>query len=594
MEARHRGNADEVREAIAAMASSPHWPVLRSMESRGAYPAVLEQFASEMAAGKSHGYPLGAAANSGLGCASPRRLAASRRSRTRVRATARPLKSVAMSEHSVVIAGGGPAGMMLAAELALAKIDVAVLERRPDHVLVGSRAGGFHSRTIEVLDQRGVADRFLAEGQVAQASMIGTTVLDMSDFPTRHPYSLGIWQNQIERIMAAWIAELPVRLYYGSEVTGFAQDDTGVDVECSGGPSLRAQYLVGCDGGRSVIRKAAGIEFPGWDPSKSNLIAEVEVTEEPELGMRRDAVGVHAIGRLEYEIHDGEVVYMDGGPVRVMVTEQQIGPTSEPTLRDLSEALITVYGTDFGIHSPTSISRFTDMTRQAAAYRAGRVLLAGDSAHVHYPAGGQGLSLGVQDAVNLGWKLAQVVHGTSPESLLDTYHDERHPVAARALRHTMAQTALQRQDERTQALVEVVSELANMDEPRKRLVGIVSGLDIHYDLGEGHPLLGRRMPDLDLVRADGPLRLFTLLHDAKPVLLNLGEPGSFDIAPWADRVQLIDAEYGGPWELPVLGAVTAPTAVLIRPDGYVAWVGEPADPGLPDALSTWFGPPAAA
>ena len=232
------------------------------------------------------------------------------------------------------------------------------------------------------------------------------------------------------------------------------------------------------------------------------------MTEEPELGMRDDAVGVHGIGRLEYEIRDGEVVYADGGPVRVMVTEQQIGPSSEPTLRDLSEALITVYGTDFGVHNPTWISRFTDMTRQAAAYRAGRVLLAGDSAHVHYPAGGQGLSLGVQDAVNLGWKLAQVVNGTSPESLLDTYHDERHPVAARALRHTMAQTALQRQDERMKALVDVVSELAMMDEPRKRLAGIVSGLDIHYDLGEGHPLLGRRMPDLDIVTADGPLRVF--------------------------------------------------------------------------------------
>jgi 2-polyprenyl-6-methoxyphenol hydroxylase-like FAD-dependent oxidoreductase len=499
-----------------------------------------------------------------------------------------------MSEHAVVIAGGGPTGMMLAAELALAKVDVAVLERRPDHVLVGSRAGGFHSRTIEVLDQRGVADRFLAEGQVAQASMIGTTVLDMSDFPTRHPYSLGIWQNQIERIMAAWIAELPVRIYYGSEVTGFTQDDTGVDVELADGQALRAQYLLGCDGGRSVIRRAAGIEFPGWDATRSNLIAEVEVTEEPELGMRRDAVGVHAIGRLEYEIRDGEVVYMDGGPVRVMVTEQQLGPSSEPTLRDLSEALITVYGTDFGIHSPTWISRFTDTTRQAAAYRTGRVLLAGDSAHVHYPAGGQGLSLGVQDAVNLGWKLAQVVNGTSPESLLDTYHDERHPVAARALRHTMAQTALQRQDERTKALVDVVSELAMMDEPRKRLVGIVSGLDIHYDLGEGHPLLGRRMPDLDLVTGDGPLRVFELLHDAKPVLLNLGEPGGFDITRWADRVQLIDAEYVGPWELPVLGAVTAPTAVLIRPDGYVAWVGERTHLGLAQALTTWFGAPTVA
>ena len=489
--------------------------------------------------------------------------------------------------------------MMLAAELALAKVDVAIVERRPDHVLVGSRAGGFHSRTIEVLDQRGVADRFLAEGQVAQASMIGTTVLDMSDFPTRHPYSLGIWQNQIERVMAAWIAELPVRIYYGDEVTGFGQDDTGVDVELSAGRSLRARYLVGCDGGRSVIRKAAGIGFPGWDPTKSNLIAEVEVTENPDLGMRRDALGVHAIGRLEYEIRDGEVVYMDRGPVRVMVTEQQIGPSSEPTLSDLSDALITVYGTDFGIHNPTSISRFTDMTRQAAAYRVGRVMLAGDSAHVHYPAGGQGLSLGVQDAVNLGWKLAQVVNGTSPESLLDSYHDERHPVAARALRHTMAQTALQRQDERSKALFELVSDVASMDEPRKHLAGIVSGLDIHYDLprrgrcGEGHPLLGRRIPDLDLVTADGPLRVFELLHDAKPVLLNLGEPKAFDIAPWADRVQLIDAEYDGPWELPVLGAVPSPTALLIRPDGYVAWVADLTDLGLRDALITWFGAPTA-
>jgi 3-(3-hydroxy-phenyl)propionate hydroxylase len=488
-----------------------------------------------------------------------------------------------MTEHAVAIAGGGPTGMMLAAELALAKVDVAVVERRRDHVLVGSRAGGFHSRTIEVLDQRGVADRFLAEGQVAQAAMFGTTVLDMSDFPTRHPYALGIWQNQIERIMAAWIAELPVRIYYGCEVTGFAQDDTGVDVELSDGQSLRAQYLVGCDGGRSVIRKAAGIEFPGWDPTRSNLIAEVELTEEPPRGIRHDATGVHGLHRME-----------DGRTVRVVVTEQQLGSTSEPTLRDLSAALINVYGTDFGIHNPTWIARFTDMTRQAESYRAGRVLLAGDAAHVHYPAGGQGLSLGVQDAVNLGWKLAQAVNGTSPEILLDSYQDERHPVAARALQHTMAQTALQRRDERIKALVDVVSELASMDEPRKRLAGIISGLDIHYDLGDGHPLLGRRMPDLALVTADGPLRVFELLHDAKPVLLNLGERRGYDITPWSDRVQLIDAEYVGLWELPVLGAVTAPTAVLIRPDGYVAWVGDRTHLGLPEALTTWFGPPTAA
>ncbi len=497
------------------------------------------------------------------------------------------------AEHAVVIAGGGPAGMMLAAELALARVDVAVVERRPDHVLVGSRAGGLHSRTIEVFDQRGVADRFLADGQVAQVATFAATALDMSDFPTRHPYSLGIWQNEIERIMAAWIAELPVRMYYGCEVTGFAQDATGVDVHRSDGQSLRAQYLVGCDGGRSVIRKAAGIEFPGWDPTVSNLIAEVEMADEPELGIRRDDKGTHGLGRVGYEIRDGEVVYKDEGPVRVMVTERQPGPTGEPTPRDLSAALIAVYGTDFGIHDPTWISRFTDMTRQAAAYRAGRVLLAGDAAHVHYPAGGQGLGLGVQDAVNLGWKLAQVVKGTSPESLLDTYHDERHPVAARWLRHTMALTALQRPDERIKAVVEVVAELAIMDEPRKRLVGISSGLDIHYDLGDGHPLLGRRMPDLDLVRPGGPLRAFELLHDARPVLLDLGEPGGFDITPWADRVQVIDAGYTGEWELPVLGAVAAPTAVLIRPDGYAAWVADGTQRGLPEALTTWFGPPAA-
>jgi 2-polyprenyl-6-methoxyphenol hydroxylase-like FAD-dependent oxidoreductase len=492
-------------------------------------------------------------------------------------------------EHAVVIAGGGPAGMMLAAELALAKVDVAVVERRRDHVLVGSRAGGFHSRTIELLDQRGVADRFLAEGQVAQAAMLATTVLGMGDFPTRHPYSLGIWQSKIERIMAEWIAELPVRIYYGREVTGFAQDGSGVDVALADEQSMRGQYLVGCDGGRSLIRKAAGIEFPGLDPTRSNLIAEVEMAEEPELGTRRDDKGIHGIGRLEYEVRDGEVVYREEGPLRVVVTEQQLESGSEPTLRDLSEALIAVYGTDFGAHNPTWISRFTDMTRQAAAYRVGRVLLAGDSAHVHYPAGGQGLSLGVGDAVNLGWKLAQVVDGTSPESLLDTYQDERHPVAARAIQHSLAQAALQRSDERMQALVDVVSELAGMDEPRKRIAGLISGLDIHYELGEGHPLLGRRMPDLDLVTADGPLRVFELLHDAQPALLNLGEPGSLDIAHWANRVRLVEASYEGEWELPVLGAVTAPTAALIRPDGYVAWVGDGADLGLTAALTTWFG-----
>jgi 2-polyprenyl-6-methoxyphenol hydroxylase-like FAD-dependent oxidoreductase len=487
-----------------------------------------------------------------------------------------------MTEHAVVIGGGGPTGLMLAGELALAGIDVAIVERRASQDLTGLRAGGLHSRTIEILDQRGIADRFLSQGQVAQVAGFAWIRLDISDFPTRHPYGLALWQNQIERILADWVGELRVPIYRGREVTGIAQDDTGVDIDLANGQRLRAEYLVGCDGGRSLIRKAAGIDFPGWDPTISCLIAEVEVAEEPKWGLRRDDKGIHSFARQEE------------GPVRVMVTERHVRQTSAPTLRDLSEALIAVYGTDYGIHNPTSISRFTDMARQAASYRVRRVLLAGDAAHVHPPMGGQGLQIGVQDAVNLGWKLAQVVKQTSPESLLDTYHAERHPIAARVLRNTMAQTALLRFDDRIEALRDAVSELLSMDEPRKRFAAMMSGLDIHYDFGEGHKLLGRRMPDLDLVTTDGTLRVFTLLHNARPVLLNFGEPGGFDISPWADRVQSIDVKYVGAWELPVIGAVAAPTAVLIRPDGYVAWVGDRTHMGLADALATWFGPPATA
>ncbi len=479
-----------------------------------------------------------------------------------------------MTGHAVVIAGGGPTGLMLGAELALAGIDVAVFERRANQELAGSRAGGLHSRTLEIFDQRGIVDRFLAEGQVAQVAGFAMNRLDISDFPTRHNYGLALWQNHIERILAEWAAELKVPVYYGNEVTGFAQDESGVDVTLADARSMRANYLVGCDGGRSLVRKLAGIEFPGWDPTTSSLLAEVEMAEEPELGIRRNEYGMHSLGKVEYEIRDGEVVYKPGGTVRVMVTEPNVGLTTEPTLRHLSEGLIAVYGTDFGVHSPTWISRFTDMTRQAEAYRERRVLLAGDAAHVHSPVGGQGLNTGVQDAVNLGWKLARVVHGTAPETLLDTYHAERYPVAARVLRNTMAQTALIRPGDRTEALRETITELLSMDEPRMRFAGMMSGLDIHYDFGEGHPLLGRRMPDLDLVTANVPRRVYALLHNARPVLLNFGQPGSFDIAAWADRVELIEAEYSGPWELPVLGPVDAPAAVLIRPDGYVGWVGD--------------------
>jgi 2-polyprenyl-6-methoxyphenol hydroxylase-like FAD-dependent oxidoreductase len=484
-----------------------------------------------------------------------------------------------MPKHLVVIAGGGPTGLMLAGELALAGVDVAIVERRASQELTGSRARGLHSRTIEVLDQRGIADRFLSEGQVAQVAAFAGTPLDISDFPTRHPYGLALLQKHVERILAGWVDELEVPIHRERDVTGFVQDDTGVDVELSDGTSLRADYLVGCDGGRSVVRKAAGIQFPGWEPTTSAIIAEVELAEEPKWGIHHDAFGRHAFGKLE------------GGLVGVLVTEEHINPASDATLGELSQALIAVWGTDYGVHSPTWISRFTDMARQAAAYRAGRVLLAGDAAHVHNPVGGQGLNTGVQDAVNLGWKLAQVVNGTSPDSLLDTYHAERHPVAARVLRNTVAQVALFRPNDYVKTLGDIITELLTMEEPRRRFAAMMSGLDIHYDLGEGHPLLGRRTPDLDLVTANGPLRVFTLLHDARPVLLNVGEPGGLDITPWGDRVQLINAKYGGVWELPVLGAVTPPTAVLIRPDGHVAWVGDGTDTGLRDALTTWFGSP---
>jgi 3-(3-hydroxy-phenyl)propionate hydroxylase len=496
-----------------------------------------------------------------------------------------------MTEHAVVIAGGGPTGLTLAGELALAGIDVAIVERRPDQELAGSRAGGLSSRTLEVFDQRGIVDRFLAEGQIAQVAGFAVMRLDISDFPTRHNYGLALRQKHIERILAGWVGELAVPIYRGLELTCFARDDTGVTIELSDGASLRASYLVGCDGGRSLVRKAAGIAFPGWDATTSSILAEAEMAEEPPLGIHRTALGIHAFGREKYEIRDGKIVFANEGPIGVMVTEKHVGATTEPTLRDLSEALVAVCGTDYGIHSPTWISRFTDMSRQAAAYRNGRVLLAGDAAHVHYPVGGQGLNTGVQDAVNLGWKLAQVVKGTSPEGLLDTYHVERHPVAARVLRTTMAQVALQRSDDRTEALRDIVSELLGMEEPRKRIAAEMSGLGIHYDLGEGHQLVGRRMPDLDLVTPDGPMRTFTLLRNARPVLLNLGAPGSFDITPWSDRIKLVHAKYDGPWELPALGLVSAPTAVLIRPDGYVAWVGDRTQDGLQDAMSTWFGPP---
>lgn len=493
-----------------------------------------------------------------------------------------------MTRHQVVIAGGGPTGLMLAGELALAGIDVAIVERRADQGISGRRAGGLHARTLEIFDQRGIAGRFLAEGQTAQVAGFAGVRFDISGFPTRHPYGLALWQVHIERILTGWVDELGVGVYRGVEVNGLTQDEAGVDVTLGDGRTLRADYLVGCDGGRSVVRKAAGIDFPGAAATLSNLIAEVEMTTTPDFGVHRTAFGIHSFGRADYEIVDGKIIYADTGPIGVLVTEPHL-QEGEPTLADLSAALIAVCGTDYGAHSPRSLSRFTDAARQAETYRKGRVLVAGDAAHIHPPDGGQGLQTGVQDAVNLGWKLAQVVKGVAPDTLLDSYHAERHPVGARVLRHTLASVALRREDERTTALRETMAELLGLDEPRRMFAATMSGLDIRYDLGEGHPLLGRRMPDLDLGTADGVTRVYELLHRGRPVLINFGTPGAIDIAGWRDRVALIDASTAGPWSLPVIGIVDTPGAVLVRPDGYVAWVGD-GDAGLVEALDKWFGP----
>lgn len=493
------------------------------------------------------------------------------------------------TEHEVVVAGGGPTGLMLAGELALAGVDVVVVERRTSQHVDGSRAGGLHARTLEVLDQRGIVERFLPGQQTYGFLVFSMVPLSLADLPSRHNHTLGIWQRDFEPILADWVLDdLGVPILRGCEVTGVAQDDGGVGVALSDGTTVRAQYLVGCDGGRSVVRRAAGIEFPGLDPSTSWLIAEAEMAEEPDVGVRPESGGIGPVNR------DGTP-----GPYRMVLKQPPVDDgAAEPTLDDLRAELTARYGTDFGVHRPTWISRFTDASRQAATYRKGRVLVAGDAAHVHPPQGGQGLNIGVQDAVNLGWKLAQVVKGTSPDELLDSYHDERHPVGARVLHNTQAQVALATDDPRHQSLRELLGDLLAFDATRRHVAAMVCGLDVRYDLGDGHPVVGRRMPDLDLETADGPTRVAALLHEARPVLLCLAgadaadEGDDVDPAPWADRVRRVDATHDGPWELPVIGEVPAPAAVLIRPDGHVAWAGDLTDPALPEALTTWFGPPA--
>lgn len=470
----------------------------------------------------------------------------------------------------VLIAGGGPTGLMLAGELALAGVSATIVERRATQDLAGLRAGGLNARTLEVLDQRGIVDRFLAEGQTFARAPFGGAVYDISDLPTRHHYFLSLWQVHTERLLAGWVQELGGRIERGCEVNGFCQDQDGITAELSDGRRCRAQFLVACDGGRSRIRKQAGIDFPGWEATISYLIAEVEFGEEPAWGMRRhgSAGGFGAIAKVE-----------GSSLARVVVSEPEVFTRDAPGEDTVRLALRGLYGTDFGLRTASYVSRFSDQARQAAVYRQGRVLLTGDAAHIHSPMGGQGLNVGVQDAVNLGWKLGQVVRGISPESLLDTYQAERHPVGARLLRNTRALTALEHGDERTAALRDMLSELMQGDGMRQRYFEMMTGLDICYDLGpQTHPLIGRRMPDLDLVTAEGPTRVFALLREARALLL--GSLAGFDPRPWAGRLRAVETR--------MPDAVN----VLVRPDGYVAWAGT--GDGLTEALTNWCGGPKAA
>ena len=481
------------------------------------------------------------------------------------------------SEHEVVIVGAGPAGMMLAAELTLACIDVVVVERRATQDLESPRSRGLHARTIEVFDQRGIAERFLSAGTAMQVQAFAGIPLDISDFPTRHNYGLALVQRDVERIMAEWLAELGVRLLRSRELVDFNARDDSVEALLDDGRRIRAAYLVGCDGSHSFVRKHAGIEFEGWDPSVCWITTEVEMTEQPEFGMR----GGGGIGPAEE------------GRVGVTLAELDVDARSQtPTLDDVRAALTRVDGTDYGAHSPRYISRFTDMTRQAVSYRHGRVLVAGDAAHVHAPLGGQGLNLGVQDSVNLGWKLARVVQGASPDDLLDTYEAERHPVAAAVMQNTMAQRALGGSDPRTVALRETVVDLLALDQARLKVAGMISGLDIRYQHdADDHPCVGRRVPDLELATPTGTTRIYEQLHDANALYLDLA-PGSRrapDLGPASTQVKFIAATCSDPWELPIVGQVEPPSALLIRPDGHVAWAGDAGDIGLDRALSKWFG-----
>ncbi|MFG2312768.1 FAD-dependent monooxygenase [Streptomyces sp. NPDC048566] len=494
-------------------------------------------------------------------------------------------------DAEVVIAGAGPTGLMLACELRLAGVDVIVAERLAERT-GESRAGGIHSRTLEVLDQRGILDRFLDEGELQPVGHFSGLYLDFEEAESRHPYPLMILQSAIERLLEERAAELGVRVRRSSAVSAIAQDAHGVRVtletEGDEAVTLRARYLVGCDGGRSTVRKLAGIDFPGTEATMTALIGDVELPDLPEdyVWIRRCAGG------------DYSAIAFEPGWYRVITSEyDRVADRDEaPTFEQLRASLVRLAGTDFGMRAPRWISRFNDAARQADRYRSGRVLLAGDAAHIHFPAGGQGLNMGVQDAVNLGWKLASVVRGRAPESLLDSYHAERHPVAERVLNNTRAQSALARPGPQSDALREVFGSLMVFDDVNRHLRHMLTALDLRYPADDGHVLSGRRVPDADLKSPQGATAVSELLHAGRPVLLDLGAGAAVRAAgeDWGDRLDVVEARSEDEhWFVPAVGEIPAPAALLIRPDGHVAWAtgdGTPDTAALRRALTTWFGP----